>query len=373
MAETGAAWWRPDRLAARRENLDARGRIRDALRGFFAEEGFTEVETPALQISPGLEPHLRAFATTLDDPRAGTTLPRYLHTSPEFAMKKLLAGGMERIWQLTHVFRDGERGATHHPEFSMIEWYRAGATYRELMDDCETLLRRCQAVARTLPLTPALSPLAGRESSGEGQPPAKSLFSWCGNTADASQSFERLSVASAFARDAGIDILATAPDPEHPDLALLAAQAERIGIAPHPGDDWEALYFRIFLERVEPKLGIGVPTILYDYPVSMAALSRRKPDDSRLAERFELYACGLELANAFSELTDAAEQRARFEADQARKKSLYGETYPIDEDFLAALAHGLPECAGIALGFDRLVMLCTGADDIEDVLWAPVM
>ena len=195
-------------------------------------------------------------------------------------MKKLLAGGMERIWQLAPVFRDGERGATHHPEFAMLEWYRAGATYRDLMADCETLLRAAQAAAG-----------------------ATELFRG-GKTADARLPFERLSVADAFSRYANIDILATAPDPMEPDFALLAAAAERIGIAPHPGDDWEALYFRIFLDRIEPHLGIGAPTILYDYPVSMAALSRRKPDDPRLAERFELYVCGLELANAFQELTD---------------------------------------------------------------------
>ena len=348
MAGQEAPWWRPDRLAARRENLFARARILAAVREFFAAEGFVEVQTPALQVSPGLEPHLKAFATELHDPRDGVVRPRYLHTSPEFAMKKLLAGGMTRIWQLAPVFRDGERGATHHPEFSMIEWYRAGATYRDLMEDCEKLLRAAQ---------PA--------SSG-------TALSWNNKTSDARLPFERLSVAEAFARHAGIDILATAPDPARPDLALLAREAERIGIAPHPGDDWESLYFRIFLDRIEPRLGIGAPTILYDYPVSMAALSRRKPDDPRLAERFELYVCGLELANAFSELTDAREQRARFLADQARKQVLYGETYPIDEDFLAALEHGLPECAGIALGFDRLVMLCTGAAHIENVLWAPV-
>ena len=154
--------------------------------------------------------------------------------------------------------------------------------------------------------------------------------------------------------------------------ARLAAAASGTGIAPHPGDDWESLFFRIFLERIEPHLGLGAPTILYDYPASMAALSRRKPDDPRLCERFELYVCGLELANAFGELTDPAEQRARFRADLARKQARYGETYPIDEDFLAALEHGLPDCAGIALGFDRLVMLATGAEDIEEVLWAPV-
>jgi elongation factor P--(R)-beta-lysine ligase len=376
-------WWRPDRLAMRRGKLMARGRILAAARQFFADEDFIEVETPALQISPGLEPHLRAFGTVLNDPRDGAAKPRYLHTSPEFAMKKLLAGGMTRIWQLARVFRDGERGATHHPEFSLIEWYRAGATYRELMDDCEELLRRAVRAAAAPPApTPTLPRLRGRGIAAAGAdtlPPPRAGegrgggLTWRQHTADAHLPFERLSVAEAFARHAGIDILATAPDPVRPDRTLLADAAEKIGIAPHPGDEWEDLYFRIFLERIEPKLGIGAPTILYDYPISMAALSRPKPGDSRLAERFELYACGLELANAFSELTDAKEQRARFIADQARKKSLYGETYPIDEDFLAALEHGLPDCAGIALGFDRLVMLCTGAATIEEVLWAPVV
>jgi lysyl-tRNA synthetase class 2 len=299
-------------------------------------------------------------------------------------MKKLLVGGaalgIERIWQLAPVFRNAERGATHHPEFAMIEWYRAGATYRDLMADCEKLLRAAQAAAAAP--TPTLPRQRGREdavASGiAALLPALAGEGWGGDLsrggkfADARSPFEQLTVVDAFWRHTGIDILATAPDPLHPDLALLTTAAERIGIAPHPGDDWEDLYFRIFLDRIEPHLGIGAPTILYDYPVSMAALSRRKPDDPGLCERFELYVCGLELANAFSELTDPAEQRARFVADQARKQALYGETYPIDEEFLAALDHGLPECAGIALGFDRLVMLCTGADRIEDVLWAPV-
>jgi elongation factor P--(R)-beta-lysine ligase len=374
-------WWRPDRLAARRENLAARGRILAAVRNFFAAEGFTEVQTPALQVSPGLEPHLQAFATTLRDPRDGGAHARYLHTSPEFAMKKLLAGGMTRIWQLAPVFRDGERGATHHPEFAMLEWYRAGATYRDLMKDCEKLLRAAQAASALNP-HPDPPPLAGegynlRPHSAAAPSPASGGGSgwgltWQGRIADAAQPFERLSVAEAFARHTGIDILVTAPDPARPDFSLLAAAAERTGFAPHPGDDWEDLYFRIFLDRIEPHLGIGAPTILYDYPVSMAALSRRKPGDPRLAERFELYVCGLELANAFQELTDPAEQRTRFAADQTRKQALYGDTYPIDADFLAALDHGMPESAGIALGFDRLVMLCTGAAHIEDVLWAPV-
>ncbi|HEV7996421.1 MAG TPA: EF-P lysine aminoacylase EpmA [Stellaceae bacterium] len=341
-------WWRPERLAGRRERLAQRGRMLDAVRDFFAGHGFVEVDTPALQASPGLEPHLQAFATELHDPRDGRTAQRYLHTSPEFAMKKLLVAGLPRIWQLAHVFRDGERSATHHPEFAMLEWYRAGASWRDLIPDCEGLLRACQAAAGAVTLA------------------------WRGRTADARLPWREISVAEAFEQHCRIDILATAPDPLFPDFDRLSTEARRIGIEPHPGDDWEALYFRIFLDRIEPRLGIGAPTILHGFPASMAALSRRNPEDPRVAERFELYVCGLELANAFGELTDPAEQRARFRADQAKKHALYGETYPIDEDFLAALDHGMPPAAGIALGFDRLVMLATGAEDIEEVLWAPV-
>ena len=341
-------WWRPERFAQHQGRLERRGRILAALRRFFADRGFVEVDTPALQASPGLEPHLKAFRTEWRDPRDQVASPRYLHTSPEFAMKKLLVAGLPRIWQLAHVFRDGELSKTHHPEFSMLEWYRAGASWRDLIEDCEALLRLCQIAA-------------GAEA-----------LVWRGRSADARRPFERLSVAKAFARYAGIDILATAPDPLCPDLALLAAAAGAAGIEPHPGDDWEALFFRIFLDRIEPHLGLGAPMVLHGYPASMAALARRDPEDPRLAERFELYVCGLELANAFGELTDPAEQRARFRADQARKQALYGETYPIDEDFLAALECGMPPAAGIALGFDRLVMLATGARDIEEVLWAPV-
>jgi lysyl-tRNA synthetase class 2 len=341
-------WWRPDRFALRRARLDTRGRILAAIRSFFADRGFVEVDTPALQVSPGLEPHLRAFATELHDPQAGRVALRYLHTSPEFAMKKLLVAGMPRIWQLARVFRDGERSATHHPEFSMLEWYRTGASYRDLMGECAALVRACQHAA------------------------GAQALSWRGHAADATREWQRISVAEAFQKHCGLDLLATAPDPLHPDTDRLAAAASSIGISPHPGDDWETLFFRVFLDRIEPWLGRGVPTILYDYPLSMAALSRRRPDDTRVAERFEVYVCGLELANAFGELTDAAEQRARFLADQARKRQLYSQTYPIDEDFLDALEHGLPACAGIALGFDRLVMLATGAEDIEEVLWAPV-
>jgi elongation factor P--(R)-beta-lysine ligase len=341
------AWWHPDRFRRREPYLAARRRIIAAIRAFFAERDFVEVDTPAVQVSPGLEPHLMAFATELAEP-GDAPHQRYLHTSPEFAMKKLLVAGAPRLFQLTHYFRNGERGATHHPEFTMLEWYRAGAGYRDLMADCEALLRACLDAA------------------------AAAHFAWHGNTADPKAAWEYLSVAEAFERDAHIDLLATAPDPMAPSLDRLAEAARALGIAPHAGDTWEDLFFRIFLERIEPKLGVDAPTILYDYPISMAALARPKDEDPRLAERFELYVAGLELANAFGELTDAATQRARFLADQEKKRARYGITYPIDEDFLAALAHGMPESAGIALGVDRLVMLATGAGHIEDVLWAPV-
>lgn len=341
-------WWRPERLAARRARLERRGQILAAVRDFFAARGFVEVETPALQTSPGLEPHLRAFATDLHEPGEARPARRYLHTSPEYAMKKLLVAGLPRIWQLAHAFRDGERGPAHHPEFAMLEWYHAGIGWRDLAEECRALVAACQQAA-------------GAEA-----------LSWRGRQADASAEWHWLSVAEAFQKFCGINILETAPDPLSPRLDRLAAEAARIGVAPHPGDDWEALYFRIFLERIEPRLGLGAPTILFDYPLAMAALARRSPEDPRVAERFEVYAGGLELANGFGELTDAAEQRARFEADRARRQALYGESCPIDEDFLAALAHGMPEAAGVALGFDRLVMLATGADTIEEVLWAPV-
>ncbi len=320
-----------------------RNRLLRAMREVFAARGFVEVETPALQKSPGLEPHLRAFATALEAPGASPAA-YFLHTSPEFAMKKLLVAGLPLIFQLAHCFRNSERGATHSPEFSMLEWYRAEASYLDLIEDCEALLRAA------------------------GVP----LFTWQGRVCDPHAPWERLTVAEAFARFCGIDILATAPDPEAPRLDLLAEAARPLGIAPHEGDSWEDLFFRIFLAAIEPKLGIGAVTVLYDYPVSMAALARTKPGDKRLSERFELYVCGLELANAFGELTDAKEQARRFAADQAKKRALYGETYPVDADFLAALEFGLPESAGIALGFDRLVMLASGAGHIEDVLWAPV-
>ncbi|MEO5335884.1 MAG: EF-P lysine aminoacylase EpmA [Magnetospirillum sp. WYHS-4] len=341
-------WWHPEAFAARRANLIRRGRAVAAIRRFFEERDFLEVETPCLQVSPGLEPHLKAFSTRLEEPFTGDVAELWLHTSPEFAMKKLLVAGMPRLFQMARCFRNGERSATHHPEFVMLEWYRAGAAYTDLMDDCEGLLR-------------AVAEATGAREFRRGDAICDPFRPW-----------RRQSVADAFREYCGIDLLATARPAESPAPALLAAEARRLDIAPGATDTWEDLFFRIFLDRIEPHLGNGVPTLLYDYPISMAALSRPKPDDPRLAERFELYVAGLELANAFGELTDAAQQRCRFVADMDRKEGLYGVRYPIDEDFLAALAWGMPESAGIALGVDRLVMLACGAESLDEVLWAPV-
>jgi lysyl-tRNA synthetase class 2 len=343
-------WWHPEALEKRRRHLEGRGRVGAAVRRFMAEQDMIEVETPALQVSPGQEPHLLAFTTELQDPDPDLSHRLYLHTSPEFSMKKLLVAGVPRLYQMARVFRNGERSETHHPEFTMLEWYRAGVGYRTLMADCVALVR-------------AAALAAGCRA-----------FEFRGVVCDPFAEWQILTVAEAFRIHAGLDLLATvrdSADPD-PDPAPLAAAAAAVGIQAHAGDRWEDVFFRVMFERIEPVLGVGVPTVLTDYPVALAALARPKPEDPRLAERFELYACGLELANAFGELTDPLAQRARFETDGALQYRLYGRQVPIDEDFLAALAFGLPESSGIALGFDRLVMLCTGAAHIEDVLWCPV-
>jgi lysyl-tRNA synthetase class 2 len=332
-------WWRPDQFARRRPMLECRQLVLRATRGVFESEGFAEVETPALQISPGMEVHLHAFKTRFENLHSGEASDYYLHTSPEFAMKKLLVAGMPKIFQIAHVFRNGEHSSRHHPEFSMLEWYRAGAGLAEIKQDCVTLVR-------------AAAKAAGIKT-----------FATC----DPFQEWETLSVPDAFRRHAGIDLMATVDDAN-----LLREQVARAGLRATAEDTWDDLFFRVMGEKIEPFLGKTRPTFLCDYPVSMAALARPKSCDPRLAERFELYICGIELANAFDELTDANEQIRRFKADSAAKQRLYGIQYPIDEDFIAALRTGMPASAGIALGFDRLVMLCAGAAHIEDVLWAPV-
>jgi len=340
-ANRPSSFWSRDRHRDRRPFLVARARIVAALRAWFEAEGFLIVEPAALQVSPGNETHLHAFATEMVGP-GGARLPRYLHTSPEFAMKKLLAAGEERIVAFAPVYRNRERGALHAPEFTMVEWYRTGAPLAAVMADTAALV----AVAARAAASPELA--------------------WRSRRADPFAAPERLPVAGAFLRHAGIDLLGILGD-----RAAIVSEAERIGLRTAPDDTWSDVFSRILSERVEPKLGIGRATLLSDYPASEAALARVNPDDPRLAERFELYACGVELANGFAELTDPVEQRARFAAEMSEKARIYGERYPLDEDFLAALAH-MPAASGVALGLDRLVMLATGAPHIDLVQWTPV-
>lgn len=337
--------WAPQVYADRRPFLVARGRITAALRRSFEDAGFMEVETPILQRSPGNEAHLEAFSTILIGPDLGDAR-LYLHTSPEFAMKKLLAAGEPRLFTIARCFRNRERTPTHHPEFTMLEWYRAHEDYSELMADCVRVLRTAAEAAGTARVT------------------------YRGRAADPFAEPERISVAEAFARHAGIDLLATLR-PE-PDGTALARAAGAAGISCAADDSWSDIFSRILVERVEPQMGLGRPTILDRYPAPEAALARPAPDDARVAERFELYLCGVELANGFGELTDPVEQRARFEAAMAGRAARGAEAYPIDEDFLAALAC-MPPASGIALGFDRLVMLVAGASRIDQVLWLPVV
>ena len=337
-------FWAPHVHADRRPFLLARNRIVVALRAWFAAGDFVEVETGALQVSPGNETHLHAFATTLVGPD-GAPSRLYLRTSPEFACKKLLAAGERRIVEFAKVFRNRERGALHHPEFTLLEWYRAGEPYEALMGDCAAILREAAQAAGIGTLT------------------------FRGRSADPYVEPERLTVAEAFTRFAGIDFLATLPDGE-PDRDALAHAARDAGIRFSDDDRWGDIFSRVMVEKIEPHLGIGRATILDRYPAAQAALARPAAD-RRVAERFELYACGVELANGFGELTDPIEQRRRLEREMAEKQRIYGERYPIDEDFLAALA-AMPQACGIALGLDRLAMLATGASRIEQVLWNPL-
>jgi lysyl-tRNA synthetase class 2 len=332
--------------AQRRPRLVARNRIAAAFRGWFDARGFTEVETAALQVSPGNETHLHAFATSLTTPQ-GEPAPLYLRTSPEFAAKKLLAAGERRIFEVARVWRNRERGPLHHPEFTLLEWYRAEAPYEALMDDCAALV----ALAA--------------ETAG-----AASL-QFRGRACDPFAAPQRLTVAEAFERFAGVDLMASVAVDGATDREALARAVAAAGIRIAADDGWADIFSRVIVEKVEPGLGIGRPAILYEYPISEAALARQKPGDPRVAERFELYACGVELANCFAELTDAAEQRRRFEADMDEKARLYGERYPIDETFLAAL-DDMPPASGAALGFDRLAMLATGATRVDDVIWTPL-
>lgn len=336
-------WWHPDKINEKKPYLQARRAVIKAVRRYFDDQNFLEVDTPILQICPVMDAHIHGFATEIKgvDLKVKETL--YLHTSPEFAMKKLMVGGIEKLYQICHVFRNAEGSKRHRPEFTMIEWYRTNADYTDIMDDCEGLLRACMKAVSV------------------------DSMHYRGHDCDPFQEFERLSVCDAFHKYADINLENYLNDTEG-----FRGKLNALGLHTAEDDAWDDLFFRVMDEYIEPKLGMERPTFLYDYPLSMASLSKPKQSDPRFAERFELYVCGMELANAFSELTDAKIQQERFVAEMDLKEKIYGERYPIDNDFIEALEHGLPESGGIALGIDRLVMLLTGAEDINDVNWCDI-
>jgi lysyl-tRNA synthetase class 2 len=336
-------WWSRDRHADIKPFLAARSAVTKATRAWFDEQGFAEVETSILQVSPGNETHLHAPRTELVDANGARTT-RYLRTSPEFACKKLLAAGETKIFEFARVFRDRERGHLHLPEFTMLEWYRANASYDAVMADSVVIIAHAA------------------QATGIGR------FSFRDRTADPFAEPELLTVATAFERFAGIDLLATVADGQGDREGLAAAVGQKVRIT--PDDTWSDIFSKVLVEHIEPNLGQGRLTLLFEYPVPEAALARAKPSDPRVAERFEIYACGVELANGFGELTNASEQRRRFTSAMDEKQRRYGERYPLDEDFLAAVAR-MPEASGVALGFDRLVMLASGASSIDQVVWTP--
>ncbi len=338
-------FWSRQVHADRRATLLLRDRIKKAVRSHFERSGFTEVECGALQVSPGNEAHLHAFSTEQVRPEGNRT-QLYLHTSPEFGCKKLLAAGEKRIFDFARVFRNRERGPLHAPEFTMLEWYRVNEPYEEVQRDCLRLLEMAAGVAA--------SPLRFR-----------------GRSCDPCKDAERLTVEEAFRYHAGIELLATLSKDGQGDRNELATKARRAGLDVAEDDTWSDIFSKVLVSRVEPRLGDAKPTILFEYPRSEAALARATSHDPRVAERFELYVCGVELANGFGELTDPKEQRARFVTEMDEKERVHGERYPVDEDFLKALSQ-MPPASGVALGFDRLVMLAAGAPRIDDVIWTPL-
>ncbi len=314
----------------------ARMQMYAALRAHFGSLDYLEVETPTLIRTPGLEPHIDPFeAPFIPQTGVGEKRSLWLHTSPEYAMKRLLAdAGSPPLFQLCKTYRNGEISGTHNPEFTMLEFYRPHADYRAIMADLET----------------ALAAVEQQVAPGVG------LFS--------KLPFERLTVRDAVLRHTNIDLFA------HSDGESLRRAAQDIGVHVGSSTSFDDVFFHLFLERVERKLGFGRPTFLIEYPASMASLSRLKPSDPRVAERVELYANGVELANGFTELTDATEQRRRLVEEQELRRSLGRPVFELDERFLAALP-SMPPSGGIAVGLDRVLMLLLGASEIADVLLFP--
>lgn len=324
-----------------KELLQLRATVFKAIRSFLDSEGFTEVDSPLMVASPDTEPTIEPFKTTWLE--QGNEHIGYLTPSPEFLLKRVLAAGSGNVYQMSHVFRNYEPSqGKHNPEFMMLEWYRTNADYTDIMTDTENLVRAVFAATH----------------------PNEKQFSYQGNQIDLNGDWERLSVSEAFDKFANIS-----QDTLLNESALLAAAKDK-GYDTE-GGSYDDAFFQIFLNEIEGKLGFEKPTFLYDYPASQAALARKKESDPRLAERFELYICGVELTNAFSELTNWQEQESRLQAQVATRKKNDQPNWDYDHDFIAALKQGLPVTGGIALGVDRFIMLMADAPDIISVLPFP--
>lgn len=333
--------------------------INDGIRIYFKTHGFTEVETPLFVANPDPEPTIELFQTK--HIAADYSVTGYLNGSPEFMMKKLLAAGSGNIFQICKSFRNGEPvSSRHNPEFTILEWYRVEADYRQVMTDCEGLFKFLHAYIAAL-RTGTL-----RNSYDiENLPTTDLQLKFKGVIYDLSGDWERLSVPAAFEKYAAVST------DELLDTTLLLAKAKEKGYEVTETTTYDDAFYQIMLNEIEPHLGTVKPTFLYDYPASQAALSKKKAEDPRLAERFELYIGGLELGNAFSELADWKEQRERFENQLQTRKNNKQAVWNVDGDFIAALKQGFPRCSGIAVGVDRLVMLFADAAEISEVLFFP--
>lgn len=343
------------------EKIFLRAEIISLIRNFFSKEKFLEVETPSLVKLPGMEPHLdplKVFMPMADGRREG-----YLITSPEYAMKRILAAGFKKIFQICKSFRGGEAiDELHNPEFTILEWYHAGVDYHGIMDEVEQLITY---IARSLrEKTPANSKFKIQKSRPAGDDPKgqKLQIEYQDRVIDLALPWPRLTVKDAFQKYAKIDL------DEVLTRETMARAAKKKGYVVSKGDNFDDIFFKIFLSEIEAHLGVKKPTILYEWPMQMAALSRLKKTDPRYAERFEVYIGGLELGNAFSELVDSDEQRRRLVEERKLRKKLGKEVYDIDEDFLRALKK-MPSSGGIAMGIDRIAMLFTDAKSIEEVLF----
>lgn len=336
------SWWESDKLKDKMPFLIARQNVKNAIRKWFEAEDFIEVETSQLQKSPGNETHLLGLSTEIEL-MDGSKKPMFLVTSPEFACKKLIAGGMQRIFEFAKVFRNRDISNTHSPEFTMLEWYRANQAYKKIIEDT---LEICKAAA--------LANNAEYYSYGNIKIPinAAPIF---------------ITLEEAFIKYAGFSMLEIVNDRDG-----FAASANKIGVGINSDDDWSDIFTKVLVAKIEPELGKTAPTILYEYPLSEGALAQKTKHDARIVERFELYICGLEIANGFGELTNSTEQRQRFKDSMNKQKAIYGYSYPIDEELLSAIEK-MPPTSGVALGLERLIMLVSGARTINDVLWTPVI